>query len=66
MGVEISSFYTVRCNKCKCLLEDYTGDLGRLTTKRYMAEELAVENGFTRIGKNTWLCPNCKNTVKSF
>ncbi len=39
--VERTVFYSVRCDGCNCLLEDYTGELARLTYKREIAENAA-------------------------
>lgn len=63
MGLERVTFYTIRCNKCSSLLEDWTGEIGRLTKdNRKLAEELAEEQGFKKISANTWICPNCIQT----
>ncbi len=64
MGVVKVTFYSVECNRCKCLLEDYSGELARLTYDRKIAERTAEEYGFLRIGKNTWLCPECRRIEK--
>lgn len=64
MGIVKVSFYSVECNHCKCLLEDYTGELARVTQKRKLAEIIAKENGFVQTGKNTWFCPNCAKKIQ--
>ena len=41
MAVERVIFYSVRCDKCNSLLEDYAGELARRTHKRALAENEA-------------------------
>ena len=65
MGIVKVTFYSVECNRCKCLLEDYFGELARMTYSREMAEEMAKEHGFLRTGKNTWICPECRKLEKN-
>lgn len=57
MAVEREVFYSVRCDGCRCLLEDYTGELARLTYARKIAEDLAEQNGFVQISPKKWYCP---------
>ncbi len=59
MAVEREVFYSVRCDLCRCLLEDYTGELARLTYARKIAEDLAEQNGFVQISPKKWYCPEC-------
>lgn len=59
MAVERVIFYSVRCDKCNSLLEDYTGELARRTHKRALAENKAKLNGFIQISPRKWLCPEC-------
>lgn len=59
MAVEKVVFYSVRCDKCNCLLEDYTGELARLIYTRDAAEKLAKTNGFVQISPRKWICPEC-------
>lgn len=59
MAVERVIFYSVRCDKCNNLLEDYTGELARRTHKRALAENEAKLNGFIQISPRKWLCPEC-------
>lgn len=63
MAVEKVSFYTVRCDKCNCLLEDYTGELARITWNKAIAESIAKENGFIQISPRKWLCSSCVKTL---
>lgn len=60
MGVKKLSYYTVQCNKCLSVLEDYVGEVAGFTTRREKAEDYARESGFKQIGKNTWICPACQ------
>ena len=59
MGVIKRYCYSVECNCCEALLENYTGELIGLTNKREDAEEIAKENGWVQTGKNIWKCPEC-------
>lgn len=52
MAVEKVNFYTVRCDKCHCLLEDYTGELARITWDKSIAENMARENGFLQSSRD--------------
>ena len=63
MGVIKRYCYSVKCNYCEALLENYTGELIGLTNKREDAEEVAKENGWVQTGKNTWKCPECITKV---
>lgn len=70
MGVIIRKCYSVQCDYCKCLLEDYTGELVGITECKKMAVALAREKGWVRNGK-LWACPICakedkKSQVKSY
>lgn len=60
MPVERNVFYSVCCDKCHCLLEDYTGELARVTWNKGIAENIARENGFVQISPRKWLCPECE------
>lgn len=58
MSVEKVSFYTVICDFCKCPLEDFTGELARITETKEEAKRIAVKNGFCYSNKK-WYCPEC-------
>lgn len=62
MRDEREIFYSVRCDGCHCLLEDYTGELARLTYARGIAENVAKRNGFVQISPRKWYCPECART----
>lgn len=62
--IEKTVFYSVRCDGCKCLLEDYTGELARLTYTREIAENTAKRNGFVQISPKKWYCPECAKKLK--
>lgn len=65
MGVERVVFYSVCCNECKASIEDWEGEICRLTqNNRRLAEQIARKIGFEQISKNKWLCPN--SFIKSF
>lgn len=57
MGIKKMVYYTVKCNKCGTLLEDYVGDIP--ARRRSDAEDIARDNGFIQMGPNSWLCPEC-------
>lgn len=57
MGVKRMIYYTVKCNKCGTLLEDYVGDIP--ARKRSAAETIARNEGFIQVSANKWLCPDC-------
>lgn len=62
MGVDRIIFYSVSCNKCKAPIEDWEGEIGRLTqNNRKLAENIARKVGFKQVSANKWLCPNCVN-----
>lgn len=65
MALEKMIFYTVRCDACKCLLEDYTGELARITYTRGNAENMAKQNGFIQISAKKWHCPECARSGKA-
>lgn len=47
MGVDRIVFYSVSCDKCKASMEDWEGEIGRLTqNNRKLAENIAREIGF--------------------
>lgn len=58
MSVEKISFYTVICDFCKCPLEDFVGELARITETKEEAKRIAVTKGFCYNNKK-WYCPNC-------
>lgn len=60
MGVMRCVYYTVCCNRCYCKMEDWSGDVSSYVRTRGHAEDIAREEGFLQIGKNTWLCPECR------
>lgn len=62
--VEKTVFYSVRCDGCSCLLEDYAGELARLTYAREIAENTAKQNGFVQISPKKWYCPECAKKLK--
>lgn len=59
MGIRKRSCYTVECNRCDAVLEDYCGELIGITDTRKDAENLAKEKGWIQTGNNTWVCPRC-------
>lgn len=63
MPVERNVFYSVCCDKCHSLLEDYTGELAGVTKKRSVAENIARENGFVQISPRKWICPECAKKI---
>ncbi len=57
MGLRKITYYTIECNKCKCVVEDYSGEL---TEKNKEAiKRTAKSFGFIQKGTDTWLCPEC-------
>ncbi len=62
MGVVKVSYYTVQCNCCNDRMESYVGE--QLEQKRANAEQIARDCGFVQVGKNTWICPECKKGMK--
>lgn len=64
MGVIKRFCYSVKCNCCGALLENYAGELIGLTNKREEAEAVARENGWLQTGINTWKCPDCITEAK--
>lgn len=61
MGIRKRTWYTVECNHCGAVLEDYTGDIAGLSNSRKQAETIAYENNWTKTGQDTWKCPECSN-----
>lgn len=65
MGIEKIVYHSIRCDKCKCLLNDYKENISRLKINRNVAVRIAQEVGFVKTDLNQWLCPNCaKDLVK--
>ncbi len=59
MGVEKMVYHSVRCDKCKRLLNDYKESIARLKINRNVAIRIAQEIGFVKTESNQWLCPSC-------
>lgn len=59
MGIRKRHWYTVECNCCGSVLEDYAGDIAGLTNTKNQAKDLAIEYGWELKGKDTWICPEC-------
>lgn len=56
--IEKVVFYTVKCDECAVPLEDYTGELARITETKEDAKRIAIKNGFCYNNKK-WYCPVC-------
>lgn len=56
-------YHSVRCDKCKCLLNDYKENISRLKINRNVAIRIAQEFGFINTKTNQWLCPNCAKKI---
>lgn len=63
MGVIKRVCYSIKCNSCNTVLEDYTGELIGITNKRQDAVELAFENKWVLLGEDIWKCPTCSKSV---
>ena len=63
MGIRKRYCYTVECNCCGEILEAYAGNLIAITNEREDAERVAKEHKWQKIGKNTWNCPECIDSV---
>lgn len=59
MGVEKIVYYSIRCDKCKCLLNDYKENISRFKTNRNVATRIAQDVGFIKTESNKWFCPKC-------
>lgn len=59
LGIEKMVYHSVRCDKCKCLLNDYKKNITRLKINRNVAIRIAQDMGFVKTKSNEWLCPAC-------
>lgn len=59
MGIVKRVCYSVKCNLCGALLEDYAGELIGITNERKDAIGLAKEYNWKQMNNNTWVCPEC-------
>lgn len=59
MGIERIVYHSVRCDKCRILLDSYKEELPRLRPNRTVAAKVASEHGFIKTESNVWLCPKC-------
>ncbi len=79
MAIEKEVFYSVRCDRCYRRLEDYTGEIARLTYARKIAKQIAKQSGFVQISQRAWiwgfiqigiskkwLCPECAKKLQTF
>lgn len=58
MSAKKISFYTVICDFCDSPLEDYVGEICRITETKEEAERIAIRKGFCYCNKK-WYCPDC-------
>lgn len=58
MAIKRLMFYTVICDFCESPLEDYAGEICRITETKEEAKRIAVRKGFCYSGKS-WYCPDC-------
>lgn len=52
-------YHSVRCDKCKQLLNDYKDNISILKINRNVAIRIAQDVGFVKTESNEWLCPVC-------
>jgi len=60
MGIKKIEYYIVECDDCGCSLEDYAGPLYGLSTSEDKAKEFAKAYDWFYMGRDTWLCEDCK------
>lgn len=58
MAIEKLSFYTVKCDFCGSPLEDYAGEICRITDTKEEAMRMAIIKNFCYKNKK-WYCPCC-------
>ena len=58
MAIKKMTFYTIICDSCDIPLEDFTGELARITETKEEAQRIAVRKGFCHYNKK-WYCPDC-------
>ena len=66
MGIERIVYYSVRCDKCRTLLDEYDNTLSKYKVNRAIASKIANENGFIKTESNLWLCPKCADKSCGF
>ena len=64
MGVTIRQYYTICCDRCDTYLEDYTGELRRITEIRSEAEKLAITLNWWHPSPKKWYCPECSRKMR--